>query len=132
MRVPEWFKLAAGLSLLGVASCYGPGAIVDDYPASYALLYGTVRDAAQAPVVNALVVTWNTLGARTDSVGRYRLPTTTMGISGGIMPSTVMVYRMGPSGPPTDSSSVAAQIPFFSSNPPPDSLRVDIVVGWTQ
>ena len=132
MRIPEWLRLAAGLAWLGLVGCGGPSVIIDDYPTGYALLYGTVRDSAQAPVVNALVYAGDIPGARTDAAGHYRLPTTTVGISRGTLPYTVMVYRMGASGPPTDSSRVTAQIPFFASNPPSDSLRVDIVVSWKQ
>jgi hypothetical protein len=118
--------------VIAATGCSEPSCCIDNYPASYALLYGTVRLASQAPATNTLVRAGDGAGVRTDSAGRYRLPTTMHGISARTWPLAVQVFRSDSQGRLVDSSTVEAQVPFFSTQPPRDSVQVNLVTPWTQ
>jgi hypothetical protein len=107
-----------------------PTCCLDNYPPSYALLYGTVRGASGRPAEGVLVQAGEVAGVRTDGGGRYRLPTVVHGVGGATLVWPVKAYRTDPSRGLVDSSSVSASIPFFASDPPRDSARVDLVAPW--
>jgi hypothetical protein len=121
-----------GLAWIWFIGCSEPTCCIDNYPPAYALLYGTVRLASQAPAANTLVRAGDGVGVRTDSAGKYRLPTTIHGISRGQFSLTVTAFRADSLGRLVDSSSVQAQTPFFDREPPRDSARVDVVVPWSR
>ena len=128
--MPRW-QLAAVLAAGAVSGCSEPTCCIDYYPATYALLYGTIRLASQAPAPNTLIRAGDGSGARTDSAGRYRLPTTLHGLSAGTSTLDVTVFRTDAQGRLVDSSAVQAQAPFFSTQPPRDSVQVNLVVPWS-
>jgi len=125
------WQLAATLAIGAASGCSEPTCCIDDYPATYALLYGTIRLASQAPAPNTLVRAGDGLGVRTDSAGRYRLPTTLHGLSAGTSMVNVTVFRSDSQGRLVDSSAVQVQVPFFSTQPPRDSVQVNIVAPWS-
>ena len=127
----KW-TFAAALIMIAASGCSEPSCCIDNYPATYALLYGTVRLASQAPAPNTLVRAGDGVRVRTDSEGRYRLPATIHGFSARTWPLVVHVYRSDSQGRLIDSSTVEAQVPFFSDRPPRDSVHVDVVAPWTQ
>ena len=127
----KW-KLAAALVVTAASGCSEPSCCIDNYPASYGLLYGTVRLASQAPAPNTLVRAGEGVGVRTDSSGRYRLPTTIHGVSARTWPLVIQVFRSDSQGRLIDSSAVEAQVPLFSTRPPRDSVQVNLVAPWTQ
>lgn len=129
-HLAKW-KLATGLALAAATACSKPAVIIDNYPAAYALLYGTVRLASHAPAANALVRAGSGLGVRTDSAGQYRLPTSINGISPGTFPLDVKVFRVDSQGRLVDSMTVRTQVPFSSTQPPLDSARVDVLLPWS-
>lgn len=129
-NLSKW-NIAAAL-IVAAGGCSEPSCCIDDYPASYALLYGTVRLASQAPASNTLVRAGDGSGVRTDAAGRYRLPTTMHGVSARTSLLAVQVFRSDAQGRLVDSSAVQAQVPFFSTQPPRDSVQVNIITPWTQ
>ena len=109
-------------------SCSEPQCCIDDYPATYAVLYGMVRLPSQAPASNVLVRAGEEAGVRTDADGRYRLATSLRGLSARVRPVTVTAFPPAGSVGLADSTRVEAPVPFFDTRPVRDSARVDIVL----
>ena len=124
----KW-KPAATLALAIAVSCSEPTCCIDNYPASYALIYGTVRLASQAPATSTLVRAGDGLGVRTDADGHYRLLATSH-VPARTATIPVTVLRSDAQGRLVDSSAVQALVPFFATKPPRDSVQVDVFVPW--
>jgi hypothetical protein len=120
------------VGLLGVVGCNAAGSIIDDYPATYALVYGSVQLRSGAPLADAIVRIGDGNGARTDAAGHYRLLATLHGVGPGSYPLDVKAYRTGATGAVVDSVEVGVQILFSPVSPPPDSVRVDLITPWAQ
>lgn len=118
-------------ALAALSACSDTSACcVDDYPPAYALLYGTVRGASGQPAAGVLVRAGDGTGVVTDGTGRYRLSTLLHGMGTGTLSIDVAAYRTDAARGLVDSTRVRASVPFFAGQPPPDSTRVDLVVGW--
>lgn len=126
-----WSRIITAVSLAGVAGCSDtPTCCIDNYPPTYALVYGAVRGASGQPAASVLVRAGDAVGVVTDSAGRFRLPTLLHGFGPVTLPVPVTAYRTDASRHLIDSSRVTASIPFFATEPPRDSARVDLVVPW--
>ena len=130
-RDPGGFIITTLLGIVGAVVATYLGQAVGWYRAGEgAGFIGAVVGAVIVLAINIPVRAGEAVGVRTDSAGRYRLPTLVHGMSATTLTLPVTAYRTDPSRGLVDSSRVSASILFFATKPPRDSTRVDLVVPW--